>query len=251
MILVLLILVFFGLGVDAVGAVFYAENKIYLYENGRRIEDDSVMQDKNFQSPLCKAGICIVGQQYEEITFYKIRDRNMMSSGEWRDNWYLSHKGCEGFAEKKEQLGEALNKWRRAPGFQEIQDLGREGLSDEDRIKMLTVHRIDFFKAQGFDFYDNPVCAQINFDDYEDVYLEGLRDGAVYTTIVRLPPPDPGGGLKGEPGTFGGRIGDDRVLSVDLKTGVVSRTLGGGSSGWLVSTFLKCWNFFKGWILNF
>ena len=251
MILALLFFMFFGLGVDSVGAVYYAGNEIHLYEDGRRIENDRIIQDKDYQSPSCKGGVCIVGQQYEEVTFYKIRDRSPMDYGEWIDDWYLSHKGCEGFSEKKEQLGEMLNKWERTQRYQEIQDLGRKGLSDEDRIEMLKADRINFFKANGFDFYDNPVCSRINFSDYNDVYVQGLKDGAVYKVTVDLPPPDPDGGSRSKPGTLGGRIGDDRILFVDLKTGVVSETiLGGTVSSRLVSVFLKWWSVLRTWILG-
>lgn len=78
-------------------AVYFAENTILLYENGKRVDDSSVFHSRNNSFPVCKNGVCKVGQQYETVTFYKTGQNNLLN---W-DEWVGTHKGCEGFEKKR------------------------------------------------------------------------------------------------------------------------------------------------------
>src|SRR3989344_9234142 len=85
-------------------AVYFATNNIQLYENGKKVSNDSVVHDRDFQNPVCNNGVCSVGQQYEFVTFYKTSQNHIMNYSEWINNWYYTHESCEGFAKYGEEL---------------------------------------------------------------------------------------------------------------------------------------------------
>jgi hypothetical protein len=124
--------------------VYFATNKIVLYENGKRIKDSSVLNDRGHQAPVCKNGICKIGQQYDSVTFYRTNVSNILNYDEWLKN-----------------------------------------------------------NTGGF-------------SDYENIYLKRLKDAALYSTTISLPPPGGGEDCKGEM-CLGGRIGNDRTLKVDIQ----------------------------------
>lgn len=203
-------------------AVYFASQKVILYEGGKRITDSSVFHDKGNQAPACKKGICYIGQQYEVVTFYKTDEENVLNYDEWIDNWYLTHEGCEGFATNEDEIRKALEEWRHSDEYLETQKRVSQtsDMSERERLwEELEPKRTAFMKEKGFEFYDNPEC-DIVFSDYDNLYLKGLKDKALYSKTISFPPPE--GGLEGYCDgeiCIGGRIGTPRTLRVDLKTG--------------------------------
>ncbi|KPJ70400.1 hypothetical protein AMJ51_02055 [Microgenomates bacterium DG_75] len=204
-------------------AVYFASQKVILYEEGKRITDSSVFHDKGNQTPVCKKGICYIGQQYEVVTFYKTDKEDVLNYNEWVDNWYLTHEGCEGFATKEDEIYKALEKWRQSDEYLKTQKRVSQTSDMNERERLweeLKPKRSAFMKEKGFEFYDNPECEQIDFSDYGELYLNGLKEKAFYSKTISFPPPE--GGLKGYCNgeiCMGGRIGTPRTLKVDLKKG--------------------------------
>src|SRR3989304_7974484 len=220
-----LLLFFFGLFITVfllahiVSAVYFATNKIQLYEGGKRITDSSVIHDRDLQSPVCKNGLCLVGQQYDTVTFYKTNQGNTLKYDEWINNWYDTHKGCEGFAKNEEAIRQALEDWRNSDQYKETQRKVTETNDVAERKQLweaLEPAKNEFLKKKGFDFIDNPDCKEINFSDYGNVYLSNIKNNSVYSATLKMPPPEGGEGC-GDPGCIGGRIGNDRTLIVDLQ----------------------------------
>lgn len=199
--------------------VYFATNKMILYEFGRRIKDSSVIHNRSSQTPVCKKGICEVGQQYDSVTFYKTSETNVLNYDEWIDSWYSTHEGCEDFATKKEEIRKALEEWRYSEEYLETQKKVNQTTDVNERKRLweeLEPKRAAFMKEKGFDFYDKQECQDINLSDYENIYLKNLKDTAFFLKTISLPPPEGGEECKGEM-CIGGRIGNDRTLEIDIK----------------------------------
>jgi len=77
-------------------SVYFATDKIILYENGKRIENSSVLHDADNGRPVCKNGICFVGQQFRDVIFYKTNENNLFNYDEWIDNSHMTN-GQDGY----------------------------------------------------------------------------------------------------------------------------------------------------------
>lgn len=206
-------------------SVYFAYNKVILYEEGKRITDSSVVNNTGHISDVCIKGVCNIGQQYESVIFYKTKQREVLRHDQWVDNWYLTRSGCEGFVKFKEDLVRAeIQDFERTKEYEEIDQkrrLIKTREEDDILIKELVAKRQAYMK-QRFDFYDNPKC-QINTNEYEKIYLKNLFDQALYSTRILLPGPTGGEGVKcfTQPCMPGGRIGNDRIINVDIKKGKI------------------------------
>lgn len=202
-------------------AVYFATNRILIYENGKRITDNSIIHDRNYGNPVCKKGRCLVGQQYEVVTFFKTNRNDILSHEEWTKNWYLTHEGCEGFSNHEDAIRKALEEWRNTSEYKEAHLRIIQANDVDERQKIwngLEPAKIVFMKSKGFDFFDNPECKKIDSSDYFNVYMEEIKEKAIYSVTASLPPPEGGAGC-GYPGCIGGRVGNHRTLKVDIQQG--------------------------------
>ena len=210
-------------GAETARAVGFATNTIILYEGTQRIRTNSIFHNRDRQSPVCKDGICYVGQQYDSVTVYQTNESNILSYDEWIDTWYISHPGCEGFAENKDEIRQALEEWRNSDRVLEIQKRVEEISNVDERKRLwdtLEPEKSAFMKQRGFESFDNPECKTINLSDYQNVYLQQLIDEASYSKTIDLPSPEGVQDCQGEV-CFGGKIGSNRVLEVDIKSGEI------------------------------
>lgn len=183
----LLLLILFS-NANIAKAITIPSDTIYLYENGKRITNSSWMHDVYDYAPSCKRGSCYI-QQGHNPTFYKTQETNVLNYDEWIDNWYLSRPGCEKFSTKAHEVRKALEEWRNSPEHASIQDRVNKAATKAEReaIWESSEPLRDKFMEKKFDFYNNPECKKIDYDEHE-MYLNDLKNNASYSIAVNIPP---------------------------------------------------------------
>ncbi len=200
-------------------SVYFATNKIILYEDGKRVTDSSVIYGEYSYDPVCKNGICNIGQQYSTVTFYKTKNTNNFNKEDFTSNWYLTHPGCEMYETKKTQISAALEEWGNSTKFKAFQDRVNKASTIEER-KVIWAEsdpvRRQFMKNKGFSNYEEDPTCFVSSNQY-DIYFKNLISNAIYVKKINFPAPTGGKGC-GYKNCMGGRIGDDRTFNVDLMT---------------------------------
>jgi len=66
-------------------AVYYATDSIYLYENGKRVNDDSIIFLASYKShsEKCKNGLCLISQSLYPVTIYRTRNDDTFTYSEF------------------------------------------------------------------------------------------------------------------------------------------------------------------------
>ncbi len=66
-------------------AVYFATDNVYLYENGKRIYDNSAIFLVSYKShsERCKNGLCLIGQQFYPVTIYRTKNNNTLTFPEF------------------------------------------------------------------------------------------------------------------------------------------------------------------------
>ncbi len=203
---------------NVASAVALNSYKIYLFENGIRVKDSSVIYGEYNYDPVCRNGVCNISSAYSTVTFYKTSNANNFNYGDWIDNWYLTRKGCEGFVTQKTEIRDAMEEWRNSEEVEEIQKKVDATPDSAERKKLWDAgapQRTAFMKSKGFYFYDDPNC-NIKYSEYEGIYLPEVKKSALYTTSVTMPVRAD----EEECGFVGCKGGI--VYNVDLKTGLVT-----------------------------
>jgi len=112
----ILILVIFSLIVVAFisnsFAVIFAADAIYLFEDGKRVKDNSIIckpaNEKSKRFKVCEDGFYYLRQKVEsnEIIFFKTDDPDILTQAEW---WDIKHddRPAETYAKYLEQKAEA------------------------------------------------------------------------------------------------------------------------------------------------
>jgi hypothetical protein len=202
--------------------VYFATNKIILYEDGKRIKHSLIFHNHDISNPACENGVCYIGQQYDSATFYKTKDDKVLSYSEWQDNWYLNKKGCDTYVTEKYRFQEDLNNWKTSNEYKRMWKEYVESDDESEKAKLwneISEERNDYMQNLGHYWYYNPEC-KCPCKDYSNVYFKNLKENAVYSITISLPPPEGGEPAK-EGEFFGGRIGNPRTLAVDIKRGTV------------------------------
>ena len=64
--------------------VLFGKDSVYLYENGKRIDDDAaIFESYLVNSTRCKNGLCLIGQQFYPVTIYRTENDNTLTYHEF------------------------------------------------------------------------------------------------------------------------------------------------------------------------
>lgn len=181
-----LIVCFMATAPQSADAVYIASDRLFLYENNRRITDDSVIvrhdlysNGTNLHFEICWNGTYDRGQQFSgTLIFFKTSEPNLLDYQHW-SNSYVAMKG------KHCVLSEVQSKeWRKA----------------------------------------HPECKYPSQEEYK-AYLQDYMTRASYSKEIMLPKPEDrktyGGGTHNGVPVLGGRVGSPRNFNVDLKSGTI------------------------------
>ena len=66
-------------------AVYFATDNVYLYENEKRIHDNSAIFLVSYKShsERCKDGLCLIGQQFYPVTIYRAKNNDTLTFPEF------------------------------------------------------------------------------------------------------------------------------------------------------------------------
>jgi hypothetical protein len=165
-------------------------NKVFLYENGWRITDNSVLSGEYPSDPVCKGGICYVTQGLQSVTFYKTLNTRILNYEAWINNWYLTHKGCEWGATKEAEVTATLEEWRNSAKFAEFQKRVIEAQTTEQRKEIWAEsdpYQIEFMKQKGFSNYGSTECT-IPLSDFDNKYIPEIFKNTTYKITINFPP---------------------------------------------------------------
>lgn len=170
---------------------------VLLYENGKKITDNSVIATGNSRDKICEQGCCNietgflylnekVRQKPDPVIFAKMPVRNVLSFVEWEDQRLLGIEGCEdvvmnSFAE----MDDALSGWLKenAKWF--------DGLSREEKTKAM----IEYMVSIGFTSYGelDGKCEHgwmKTMNTNYPIYFNKFIDNPKYTASIDIPYPD-------------------------------------------------------------
>jgi len=203
-----------------VSGVAYASDYLLLYEDGKRIKDNSVAVIRGDVYDVCNNGLHIA-HQGNKIHFYKTKDSNLMNWDTWENDYLLSRKECAGYVTLAEELKQAKIQFKEdeAVYYQEIKERVLVAASREEREAIwdeFSEKQEEYLHDKGFTFYGNPDCERHR--SMHDDYLQEKIDQALYYSLITLPAPTSTKETGGREGMIGGVIGEDRYLKVDLIT---------------------------------
>lgn len=199
-------------------AVSFSRDFIYLYEDGKPIDDDSVVVVFDTQTEICKKGRFERGQQYSNnLVFYKTNDPHLVGPFEWFDDFISKNEEHHGPSEERRRCEEAAELFDKENG-----DLHDEILARAIAAKTKN-DRDSILRDWQMMRYKNLACFQYLQKEHE-VYFQNAIDHALYRREIEMPAPEMTVRKTGNPlvpMTGNDRIGMDRCLNVDIKTGEV------------------------------
>ncbi len=210
--------------------VFFASDKVYVYENGKRIRNNSVIWQTSYKTyfEICTDGICNIGQQFYPVTIYKTTEPNLLPEEQWKTKYYQDHIECEGYISHKAEIEKLWFEYLKTSEYKVLEENAKNeaiakkiaGVGPYVAQKTYDAE-VQYIRSKGYPFYENGIC-KINNDDYRQT-LANLMTTSASSTILNPGPSDGGEGC-GYPGCMGGRIGEPRTYSFDIATGKFSQT---------------------------
>ena len=79
---------------DVSKAVYiYSTDRVFLYENGKRINDDNAIFLVSYKkhSERCESGLCFIDQQFYPVTIYRTKNNDTLTYAEYREENYLKY----------------------------------------------------------------------------------------------------------------------------------------------------------------
>lgn len=221
---VLLLLIFtFILFPKLAYAVVFEHDTVYLFENGKKITDSSVI----WNSEICFSGVCDIGQQHEPVTLYKTSETNLLPFEQWKTQYYQEHEGCEGYLTYGAEINKLWSDYIKSPEYKELYEAAsKEAIAKKVKgpgpyvSKITHQAGIEYIRSKGYSFYEQDIC-KININTYQ----QSLKDLALLATkkIVFDPGPATGGMGCGNP-CIGGIIGTRRTYNLDIANGKFIQT---------------------------
>lgn len=199
-----------------VNGVIIPDNKVIVLENGTPIIDGSVIINKNYSRPICTKE-CYIGLQYDKVTFYKVKESNVLTSSQWLDKQYLDTAGCESYVTKKYNFYKDLDAFKQTKEYKDLLPanaihLTNPELQNRDKIEQL---RIVYMQAHGHLHYGNPKCSNIGVGYNYGSYIKDLMNNALYSVTINLRAPE---------GKNGSRSGISKIKTVDIARDTVVET---------------------------
>lgn len=209
-------------------AVMFSKDYISLYEDGKKIDNNSVIVTYDIYRELCQNGGFVLGQQFSRnLTFYKINEP-LLNEHIWRLDSILTDKDCAGNITRADEIGKALNQFEieNKSYHDELEKRRRATATREEAQKILDEWgklEVDYLQKKGLSFFYENKCWQKDYGSY----LEEHINVSVYHANVVIPEANRAGIGKL------GKIGDDRYFNVDIKTGEImeQKTISGFGSG--------------------
>ncbi|MBI3589060.1 MAG: hypothetical protein HY093_01445 [Candidatus Liptonbacteria bacterium] len=239
LVLIIAVVVVAGLGclviTSVAKAVYFASDKILLYENGKKITDSSVIVSYDIYTEICKNGTFELGQQFSRnLTLYKTNESNLMDYGGWSEydkNNVLTGSICSqnSINEVAKVVYEFNVSNRNSDEYRQI--LKRQDSKGSTGEKSCVIwadwnsQENAFLIKQGL----NPKCRLGGTCGYES-YLSKYTKDSPYHTNITIPDPKDNethdGGTYGGVNILGGRVGNSRVFKVDIGNGTVAEETG-------------------------
>ncbi|MEW6009318.1 MAG: hypothetical protein AB1629_06775 [Candidatus Omnitrophota bacterium] len=209
--------------------VYFAGDTLYLFENGKRITDNSIIVTHDIYKKVCIKGIYVLGQQFSRnLIFYNTNKSELEDYREWQEGSYLMDKNCRGYITQKSEWEKAKKQFEEENKDYYIEIQKRVGIAKtrEERRKIWDewiIKKDEFMHAKGFTFFRNSECYKYGTKAY-DAYLQSCMNSAAYQIEIAIPEPIDQETHDAPPlPRLGGRIGTSRCFNVDIKTGKVEQ----------------------------
>lgn len=176
-------------------AILISKDPVYLYENGQKITNSSVILVDDNTREICFKGSCDLYQSYVKepvVTFYKTTEVNILNFNDWRARVFLNDKNCSDYIvsgwenwwqkwlQEKTKSG-ANNNWVQER-INTVKPQIKTEVSDD-----LWIKRIKFMlESGGSNFYLNQNCEKYDNEAYY-MYIQNYIDTALYSNKIIIP----------------------------------------------------------------